>query len=127
MYGVESCVHPDMRGVGIGRMLMDARKSVIRRLNLRGMICGSAIIDYHKVADTMPVEQYVADVIAGRRFDTNLSKQLKMGFKAVHIIPDYLIDEDCRGYGVEIIWDNPEYQLEPAFSHEMPRLVPVLA
>lgn len=110
MYGVESCVHPDYRGAGIGRMLMDARKRVLKQLNLRGMICGSAIIDYHKVAHEVPVEQYLADVIAGHRFDTNLSKQLKMGFKAGHIIPDYLIDDDCQGYGVEIIWNNPDYR-----------------
>lgn len=127
MYGVESCVHPDQRGAGIGRRLMDARKRVLKQLNLRGMICGSAIIDYHKVAHEVPVEAYVGDVVAGRRFDTNLSKQLKMGFRAGHIIPDYLNDYDCQGYGVEIIWDNPEYQPEPIFSFEIPRLVPALA
>jgi hypothetical protein len=129
MYGVESCVHPDMRGAGIGRMLMDARKAVLKRLNLRGMVCGSAIIDYHKVADQMPVEQYVADVIVGRCFDTNLSKQLKMGFTAGHIIPDYLIDDDCRGYGVEIIWNNPDFHpaVKPAQRLDTPRLVPARA
>ncbi len=109
MYGVESSVHPNYRGFGIGRRLMDARKAVLRRLNLRGMVAGSAIIDYHKVADHVPVETYVADVVAGRRFDTNLSKQLKMGFRAHAIIPNYLMDWDCQGYGVEIIWENPDY------------------
>lgn len=109
MYGVESSVHPDYRGFGVGRRLMDARKAVLRRLNLRGMVAGSAIIDYHKVSDHVPVDEYVADVVAGRRFDTNLSKQLRMGFRAHAIIPNYLMDWDCRGYGVEIVWDNPDY------------------
>jgi ribosomal protein S18 acetylase RimI-like enzyme len=109
MYGVESVVHPDYRGYGIGRRLMDARKSVLRRLNLRGMICGSAIIDYHTVVDSMTAQQYMDEVIAKQRFDTNLSKQLKMGFSATHLIPDYLPDADCCGWGVEIMWPNPDY------------------
>ncbi len=110
MYGVESAVHPDYRGAGIGRRLMEARRTLLKKLNLRGMICGSAIIDYHQVADHMSSADYVAAVIAGTRFDTNLSKQLKMGFKPGHVIPNYLPeDEDCCGYGVEIRWDNPDY------------------
>jgi ribosomal protein S18 acetylase RimI-like enzyme len=120
MYGVESAVHPDYRGYGIGRRLMDARKRVLRQLNLRGMLCGSAIIDYHSVADTMSAQQYMDEVIAKQRFDTNLSKQLKMGFTATHLIPGYLPDADCCGWGVEIVWHNPDYVPVAA-----PRQVPV--
>jgi GNAT superfamily N-acetyltransferase len=111
MYGVESCVHPAYRGCGVGSKLMDARFDVLRRLNLRGMVAGSAIIDYHKVADSAPVEQYVQDVIAGRRFDTNLTKQLHKGFKATAIIPNYLdADDGSGGYGVLIVWENRHYR-----------------
>jgi len=112
MYGVESCVHPAYRGHGVGSKLMDARFDVLRRLNLRGMIAGSAIIDYHKVADSVPVEQYVADVAAGRRFDTNLTKQLHKGFKAYYPIPNYINDEEALRYGVLIVWENPDCQVE---------------
>ena len=113
LYGVESAVHPDYQGKGIGKHLTNARLETMRRLNLRGMIAGSAIISYHKVADTVPVEEYVADVIAGRRFDQNLSKQIKMGFKPLHIIPNYLPDADCVGYGVEMMIENPTYVPAP--------------
>ena len=109
LYGVESAVHPDYQGKRIGKQLTNARLETMRRLNLRGMIAGSAIVSYHKVADSVPVEEYVADVIAGRRFDNNLSKQIKMGFKPMHIIPNYLDDEDCAGYGVEMMIENPAY------------------
>ena len=109
MYGVESCVHPDYRGKGVGSKLMDARFDVLRRLNLRGMIAGSAIIDYATAADQVSVEQYIQDVVAGRRFDTNLTKQLHKGFKAYYPIPNYITDVEALSYGVLIVWENPDY------------------
>lgn len=109
LYGVESAVLADYRGFGIGRRLMDARRTVVRKLNLVGMVCGSAIIDYHKAPAAMSPRQYVDEVMSGQRFDTNLSKQIKMGFRAGSLIPNYLHDADCRGWGVEIVWDNPDY------------------
>ncbi len=109
LYGVESAVHADYQGKGIGKQLTNARLETMRRLNLRGMVAGSAIISYHKVVNTVPVEEYVADVIAGRRFDNNLTKQIKMGFKPLHIIPNYLPDVNCAGYGVEMVIENSTY------------------
>lgn len=75
------------------------------------MVAGSAIMDYHKVADHVPVEQYFQEVIAGERFDTNLSKQIKMGFKPLALIPNY-VEDDWRtlGWGVTIVWNNPNYR-----------------
>ena len=109
MYGVESCVHPDYRSIGIGGKLMEARFDVAKELNLRGMVAGSAIIDYYKYADTVAPEDYVRGVVEGRYFDTNLSKQLKKGFQAVACIPNYLPDPETRGWGVVIVWRNPGY------------------
>jgi hypothetical protein len=75
------------------------------------MVAGSAIMDYHKVANHVSAEQYVQDVVVGKRFDTNLSKQLKMGFRALALIPNY-VEDDWRvlGWGVTIVWNNPDYQ-----------------
>ncbi len=109
MYGVETCVHPDYRGVGVGGKLMEARFEVARSLNLRGMVAGSAIIDYYKVADQITPEDYLRGVIAGTYFDTNLSKQLRKGFKAGALIPNYLPDPETRGWGVVIVWNNPTF------------------
>jgi ribosomal protein S18 acetylase RimI-like enzyme len=118
MYGVETCVHPDYQGQGVGGKLMEARYDVARRLNLGGMVAGSAIIDYGKVADHVPVEEYVADVIAGRRFDTNLSKQLRKGFAVHNLIPNYLEDDaDCANWGVTIVWKNPDYRERAEVLH----------
>lgn len=111
MYGVESCVHPDYRGRGVGSKLMDARFDVLRQLNLRGMVAGSAIVDYH-TAPHLTAGEYVRQVQAGIRFDTNLSKQLHKGFRVHNVIPNYLDEESdgTLGYGVAIVWYNPDYR-----------------
>ena len=110
MYGVDSFVHPDYRSNGIGGKLMDARFAVAKRRNLRGMLAGSLPFDYHKVAKQMTIEQYVREVAAGKRFDGNLSKQLRKGFKVGPIIPEYADSWRSHNWGVTIFWDNPEYR-----------------
>jgi ribosomal protein S18 acetylase RimI-like enzyme len=109
MYGVESCVHPAYQGAGVGGKLMQARFDVAQALNLRGMVAGSAVISYYKVADTVSPQDYLAGVIAGTYWDNNLSKQMRKGFKPLALIPDYLDDPETRGWGVVIVWDNPTF------------------
>lgn len=104
--------------MGIGRQLTEVRFDLIRAWNLRGMIAGSAIIDYYKVASEVPAEQYWRDVVAGRRYDTNLTKQLKMGFEALALSPGYVPGEPWTlGYGVTIVWHNRNYQPNVQASH----------
>ena len=98
---------------------MQARFELARRLNLRGVIAGSLIIDYHKVADQMTAERYVGEVIAGVRFDTNLSKQIKKGFVPRNLIPNYTYDSRSLNYGVAIGWENPDYA-EPRTAKVIP-------
>jgi GNAT superfamily N-acetyltransferase len=110
MYGVESFVHPDAQGGGVGSLLMAARFDAAKRLNLRGLVAGSLIVGYRAVAHEMSVEQYVREVIIGARFDPNLSKQLRKGFAVMNIIPNYAEDPRSCDYGVAIIWRNPDYR-----------------
>ncbi len=103
-------VHPDYRSQGVGGQLIEARYNLIRRLNLRGLVAGSLIVDYGKVADQISAEQYVREVVAGLRFDSNLSKQLRKGFKVYGLIPNYTIDANSRGWAAQIVWVNPDYR-----------------
>ena len=110
MYGVETFVHPDYQSRGVGSSLMEARFELIRRQNLRGIVAGSLFIGYHEVADQMTPEQYVQNVVEGKHFDPNLSKQLKKGFKVTNLIPHYTEDERTRDYAAAIVWVNPDYR-----------------
>ena len=110
MYGVESCVHPDYQGRGVGSKLMDARFDVLSRLNLRGMVAGSIFMDYHKAAQEISPQDYVREVIQGQRYDTNLTKQLHKGFRVQNLIPNYIDDMRTLNWAAAIVWDNPDYR-----------------
>lgn len=109
-------MRPDYQGRGVGGKLIEARFSVVRTLNLRGMVAGSLISGYRTVAREVSPEQYVQDVLDGKRFDSNLSKQLRKGFEVRGLIPNYTIADSSCHYGVEIVWDNPNHR--PA--HRLP-------
>jgi GNAT superfamily N-acetyltransferase len=110
LYAALSIVQAGYRGHGIGRRLMDARWELTRRLNLRGILAGSLPIDYGAVAERMTIDDYVAGVVRGDWFDTNLSKQLRMGFRPVQVIPAYVTDTGSRGYGVLILCANEDFR-----------------
>mgnify|MGYP000539455575 CR=1 FL=1 len=103
-------MRPDVQGRGVGSKLMDARFDVIRRLNLRGLVAGGMIMDYHKVAHEITPDDYVREVVEGKRFDNNLTKQLGKGFRVHNLIPNYCYDPRALSWGVAIVWDNPDYE-----------------
>jgi ribosomal protein S18 acetylase RimI-like enzyme len=110
LYGVETFVHPEYQSRGIGSKLMDARFDMLQHLNLRGIVAGSLIIGYQAVADQLSPEQYVQQVVAGKIFDPNLSKQLRKGFKVKNLIPHYTEDSRTKDYAAAIVWINPDYR-----------------
>lgn len=79
LYGADIGVLPAYRRQGLGRRLYEARHDLIRRLKLKGHVAGGMLKGYGKVKDQMPVETYVARVMAGELFDPTVSVQLKMG------------------------------------------------
>ena len=121
MYGVETFVDPEYQSRGVGSKLMDARFELLRRQNLRGIVAGSLFIGYQEMADQMSPEQYVQNVVEGKHFDPNLSKQLKKGFKVRNLIPHYTEDKRTRDYAAAIVWVNPDYR-----SHIIPFVPPTL-
>ncbi len=124
MYGVESCVDNDFHSRGIGGALMDARFNVARDLNLRGMVAGSGLISYRQNTEKYgPIkpDDYIRRVVAGELFDTNLTKQIKKGFKPLAVIPNYLRDSESMGWGAVIVWDNPDYDPSRRRGEIVPR------
>jgi ribosomal protein S18 acetylase RimI-like enzyme len=111
LYGADIGVDPEARGMGVGSLLYDARKKLVQRYNLKRMVAGGRIPGYQEVADHLSAEEYVAEVVAGKRKDSVLSFQLRHGFTVSRVIPGYLgFDKASRGYGTLIEWTNPAYR-----------------
>ena len=56
----------------------------------------------------MSGEEYYAELLAGNRKDPTVSTQMKVGFKPIGLIPDYLNDPSCGNYGVMLVWDKDQ-------------------
>ncbi len=108
-YAVDLGVHPDYRRHGIGRMLYDARKALIRRDNKRGIVAGGLLANYAPHRDNFSVAEYAADVVAGKRYDSTLSFQLNNGFSYLGLIENYVAN-DTENMATLIAWYNSTYR-----------------
>lgn len=111
-YGADISVHPEFRGYGIGRLIYDARKTLVRQSNRRGIVAGGLIPGYSAYKQTLTARQYVDSVLSGELTDSTLSFQLHMGFHVRNVIPNYIEDSASDNWATLIEWPNPEYQAE---------------
>lgn len=110
LYGADMSVHPAYRRQGIASRLYDARKALIRHLNLKGMIAGGMIPGYRAHSDRLSVEDYVGQVVRGELRDPTLSAQLRNGFVVRGILYDYLHDDALGHDATLLVWTNPDYR-----------------
>ncbi|WP_379970417.1 GNAT family N-acetyltransferase [Ectobacillus sp. sgz5001026] len=111
MYGIEVMVHPAYRRMKIGYRLYEARKDLARRLNLKSIIIGGRIPNYHKYSDTLSPREYVDEVILHKIYDPVLSFQALNGFTLMRINPGYLPDDKAsKRYATLMEWNNVDYQ-----------------
>ena len=109
LYGADISVHPEFRYRGIATILYNARKTLCIRLNLRRIIAGGRLYNYHKYAKIMLAQEYAEKVVKGELKDPVLSFQLKNGFKFIKVLPNYLYDKHSLNYASFIEWLNPTY------------------
>ncbi|ASB68963.1 bifunctional GNAT family N-acetyltransferase/carbon-nitrogen hydrolase family protein [Bacillus subtilis] len=110
MYGIEVMVHPKYRRMKIGHRLYEARKDLARRLNLKSIIIGGRIPNYHKYAEEMTAREYVEQVTRHQIYDPVLSFQLMNGFTLMRINPNYLPDDTASiKYATLMEWNNVDY------------------
>ncbi|MEC2075581.1 bifunctional GNAT family N-acetyltransferase/carbon-nitrogen hydrolase family protein [Metabacillus fastidiosus] len=111
LYGIEVMVHPKFRRMKIGHRLYEARKDLARRLNLKSIIIGGRIPNYHKFSEEMSPRDYVNEVMLHNIYDPVLSFQLLNGFTLMRINPDYLPDDKAsKKYATLMEWNNIDYQ-----------------
>lgn len=109
LYGADISTHPNARHEGIGKMLYDARKDLVKRLNLRRMISGGRLFNYYEHANIMAPLEFAEKVIKGELHDPVLSFELDNEFKFIKILPNYLEDVRSLNNASFIEWLKPEY------------------
>ncbi|HEX6299195.1 MAG TPA: GNAT family N-acetyltransferase [Acidimicrobiia bacterium] len=105
-YGTDISVHPDHRGRGIGRLLYQARKDLVRRDGKRGIIAGASLPGFHHHKHSMSAGEYVKRVVAGELTDPTLSFQISNGFEVRGMLEGYLDDPADDGWAALIVWEN---------------------
>ncbi|GIP40382.1 hydrolase YhcX [Paenibacillus sp. J31TS4] len=111
LYGIEVMVHPDYRRMKIGRRLYDARKALAKEMNLKSILIGGRIPNYHLYAKEMSPREYVNEVMNRNIFDPVLTFQMMNGFVLNRINNRYLKDDkDSLTYATLMEWHNIDYQ-----------------
>lgn len=110
LYGIEIFIHPGYRGLRLGRRMYDYRKELCESLNLKAIMFGGRIPNYHKYADAMRPKEYIQQVKMKKIFDPVLTFQLSNDFHVRKVMTDYLPnDEESKHYATLLQWDNIYY------------------
>lgn len=111
LYGIEVFIHPDYRGLRLGRRMYEYRKELCEKLNLKAIMFGGRIPNYHKYADRMGPKEYIEKVKSREIYDPVLNFQLSNDFHVRRVMRNYLPnDEESRHYAVLLQWDNIYYE-----------------
>lgn len=111
LYGIEIFVHPEYRGLRLGRRLYEARKELCESLNLKSIIAGGRIPGYHEFADQLSPRQYIDKVKSKEIYDPTLTFQLSNDFHVRKVLKNYLPgDHESKEFATLIEWNNIYYQ-----------------
>jgi len=110
LYGIDVFIHPDYRGMRLGRRLYDYRKELCENLNLKSIVFGGRMPNYHKHADKFSPKQYIEKVKRKELEDPVLNFQISNDFHPVRILKGYLEGDTASAeYAVLMEWDNIYY------------------
>jgi ribosomal protein S18 acetylase RimI-like enzyme len=107
LYVVDICVRPAYRKLDLGKLLMQSMYEVVVHLKLDRLLGGGRMPGYHKYAENMTPQQYIASVIEGEIKDSVISFLLRAGRTPVAIAANYLEDEESLNYALLMEWKNP--------------------
>ncbi|MGY5354968.1 GNAT family N-acetyltransferase [Wenyingzhuangia sp. IMCC45467] len=111
LYGIDVFIKPEFRGLRLGRRLYDYRKELCENLNLKGIIFGGRIPNYHKHAHRIKPKTYIEKVKRKEINDPVLNFQISNDFHPTKIMTGYLEgDTASNDFAVLMRWDNIYYQ-----------------
>lgn len=113
IYGLDVIISKSHRGLRLGRRLYDARKELCRQYNLKAILAGGRIPNYHEHNNSLTPEEYIEKVGQKEIYDPILTFQLSNGFTVKRVLKKYLPDDERSvGYATLLEWDNILYEPE---------------
>src|SRR6476620_5094675 len=114
LYGIDVFIHPEYRGLRLGRRLYDTRKELCEQLNLASIVFAGRIPHYTEHAATMTPKAYMDKVRLKELYDPVLSFQLSNDFHVIRVMKNYLVgDTGSKDYAVLLEWNNIYYDKSP--------------
>lgn len=110
LYGADIAVHPDWQGKGVSQLLYQARRTLMKRNNLKQMVAGGRIPGFAAVRGQLSAQEYVDKVKSGELKDTALNAHLRAGYEVKSVHYGYLNDQESLGYATHLVMSNPNYQ-----------------
>ncbi|KAF2335471.1 bifunctional GNAT family N-acetyltransferase/carbon-nitrogen hydrolase family protein [Flavobacterium daemonense] len=114
LYGIDVFIHPNYRGLRLGRRLYDARKELCEQLNLKAIVFAGRIPNYGQHSKKLSPKNYIEKVKHKELYDPVLSFQLSNDFHVLRIMKNYLEgDEESKEFAVLLEWNNIYYDESP--------------
>lgn len=111
LYGIEVFVHPEFRSLRLGRRLYDSRKELCEQMNLKSILAGGRIPNYHNYSDDMSPRVYIEKVKRKEIYDPTLTFQLSNDFHVKKILKHYLPeDKESMEFATLLEWNNIYYE-----------------
>lgn len=107
LYGLDISVHPEYRGLGIGRGLYDRRFQLVTELGLTRYGTACRIPDYEAYSLAHPaisVGEYVELVVKNKAKDRTLSPLLRYGLTYLGVIQGYMEDQESDNAAALLEW-----------------------
>lgn len=107
LYGIDVFIRPKFRGMRLARRLYDYRKELCERLNLKSILFGGRIPQFHKYSSQMTPKEYIEEVRKKEIHDPVLDFQLSNDFHPKQILKGYLEgDKESNEFAVLLEWNN---------------------
>ncbi len=124
MYGIDVFIKPAFRGLRLGRRLYDYRKELCEKLNLKGIVFGGRIPNYHRYAAELNPKEYLEKVKSKDIHDPVLDFQLSNDFHPTRVLKGYLEgDTASNEYAILMRWDNIYYEKPNAKANTIKKIV----
>ncbi len=124
LYGIDVFIKSEYRGLRLGRRLYDYRKELCENLNLKSIVFGGRIPNYHKHAESLSPKEYIEKVKRKEIHDPVLNFQISNDFHPAKILKGYLEgDAASNEFAVLMEWDNVYYEKKSTKAATKKRVV----